>query len=238
MENQTVMKENYSIIKTIARAMWGFGGFIWFFVSIYIAIYPEKAKELIGDKLIFIYSYIHPIGWILIGAFIFMVFVLREVYVHNKSKILTEKTGEHPHYSAGQINKGNISVQGNNNIITQNQQGGINAQKVVINNTINPPPSFELKEIFTNQPKQGKYHSQVQLTVITPFPLGNLYVEVQAPSIEDMDMTPMRAGGFMTGLQHAGNGRAFINVPSAYGNYLINIITGHPEKFSLFYEYE
>jgi len=219
----------------IARAIWGFGGFIWFFLSIYIAIYPEKAKEFIGDNLMFIYSYFHPIGWIFIGALVFTGFVLREIYAHNKSKVLTEKNGERLQYSIGRISKGNISVQGSNNIITQNQQGG---QNVIINNTVNPPPSFEFKEIFTNQPKQGKYHSRVQLTITTPFPLGNLYVEVQAPSIEGIDMGPMRSGGFMTGLQGVRNGRAFINVPSAYGNYQIDIITGQPEKFSLIYDYE
>ena len=152
---------------------------------------------------------------------------------------IIQDLAEKAKYSSSQSGVGNISIQGNSNILTQHQSGGITANNVVINNiSTNPTPMLKIKQIFINQFREGKYHSRFELSLISPYPVGNLYVGVRAPEIEEMEVAPMRSTGFITGLEDNRDGYAFTNLPNAYGDYSLIIISEKPEKFVIEYNIE
>jgi hypothetical protein len=154
-------------------------------------------------------------------------------------KDIAENLEEKAKYISSQIGTENISIQGNGNILTQHQSGGITANSVVINNiSANPTPVLQIKEIFINQFREGKYHSRFELSLITPHPVGNLYVGVRASEIEEMDVVPMRSGIDITGLTHNRDGYAFTNLSYAYGKYQLMIITEKPDNFFIEYNIE
>ena len=117
-----------------------------------------------------------------------------------------------------------------------NQSGGITAQNVTISNT--PPPTLQVtKEVLLNEPQNGKYLTRVEFTIVTPYPIGNLYLEARAQTVEEIDCLPMRTG-WMTGHSGKRDGLAFTNIPNAYGNYQLDIITSQPDKIQVIYNFE
>jgi len=124
-------------------------------------------------------------------------------------------------------------------VISHNQSGGITAQKVIINNvSANPAPILQGKGIFSNQPHNGKFLTRLEFSLITPHPVGNLYLEVRAQTIEEMDCLPMRSGGWMEGHSGKREGFIFTNIPNAFGNYQIDIITTQPDEIQVIYNIE
>jgi hypothetical protein len=89
-----------------------------------------------------------------------------------------------------------------------------------------------------NQPNKGKYHTRVELSLISPYPIGNLYLEVRAKTIEEMDCMPMRTGGYMGGHSGKRDGYIFTNMPNAYGKHELIIVTTQPENIQLIYNIE
>ena len=127
---------------------------------------------------------------------------------------------ENAGYISSQSGRENISIQGNGNIVTQNQSGGITANNVIVNNiSTNPTPVLHIKEILVNQPHEGNFQSRFELSLHTPYPVGNLYIGVRASQIEEMDIMPMRSGMFTSGHSGIRDGYAFDNLQSAYGKY-------------------
>lgn len=130
-------------------------------------------------------------------------------------------------------NEDNSKVQ----VTSFNQSGGITAQNVTISNT--PPPTLQVtKEVLLNQPQNGKYLTRVEFTLVTPYPIGNLYLEARAQTVEEIDCLPMRTGGWMTGHSGKRDGFAFTNIPNAYGNYQLDVITSQPDKIQVIYNFE
>ncbi len=151
-------------------------------------------------------------------------------------KELTENIRKETTYTSTQHGNRNISIQGKDNIFTQNQSGGITAHNVVINNiSTNPSPMLTSKEVYTNQFREGKYYSRIQLSLITPHPVGNLYIGARAQTIKDMELIPMQSTMLISGHTGTREGYSFTNIPNAYGNYLLEIITSKPEKFLIEY---
>ncbi|MBE7434519.1 MAG: hypothetical protein HS100_11440 [Anaerolineales bacterium] len=159
-------------------------------------------------------------------------------FAKNIKSLVENQEGDARHISR-QSGRENISVQGNGNVFSQNQSGGITANNLIVNNiSTNPTPVLDIKEILINQPHEGKFQSRFELSLHTPHPVGNLYIGVRASQIEKMDIMPMRLGMFMSG--HAGirDGYAFDNLQNAYGKYELRIITNKPERFAIEYNIE
>lgn len=122
-------------------------------------------------------------------------------------------------------------------VISFNQSGGITAQNVTISNA--PPPTLQItKEVLLNQPQNGKYLTRVEFTLVTPYPIGNLYFEARAQTIEEVDCLPMRTGAWIGGHSGKRDGFAFTNIPNAFGNYQLDIITNQPDKIQVIYNFE
>jgi len=122
-------------------------------------------------------------------------------------------------------------------IFSQNQQGGITAQSVVINNISPfPQPSLRATEVYANKPSGGKFLTQIHLSLNTPFPVGNLYVGVRAKTVEEIELAPMRVGGAIYGHTGRRDGYAFTNLQNAYGDLQLDIISREPEQFHIEYE--
>jgi len=124
-------------------------------------------------------------------------------------------------------------------VTSYNQSGGITAQNVTINNISKiPSPTLQGKVIYLNQPNEGKFRTRIELSLISPYPVGNLYIEVRAQTIEEMDCMPMRAGGWMEGMSGKRDGYAFTNLQNAFGNYEVHVITSKAENLQLIYNIE
>lgn len=130
-----------------------------------------------------------------------------------------------------------INVTGNNAVVSSNQSGGITAQTVIINPTVSALDARLVMVGTANQTARpdGSWMTTAHLRLETPFPVGNLRIEVHGESIQEIDVNPMRAGMFQTG--HAGNrpGYSFTNIPNASGNYGLSIRSQRPETFRVIY---
>lgn len=116
-------------------------------------------------------------------------------------------------------------------VISINQSGGITAHTVNINAT--PAPTLNAQPLFLNQPCGSEYHSRVALTIQSPYPPGNLYVAVSAPSVKSINLMPDRTGIVMFGHCGTRQGMAFANLQSPYGLIHLDIITGKPEQLNI-----
>lgn len=131
----------------------------------------------------------------------------------------------------------NIHVEGNVNpsiVISHNQSGGITAGKVTIDAA--PEPKLSMKEVFLNQPGNGEYHTRLELMVDSPYPAGNLFVEVRAASIKRIDLAPQRSGVVITGHSGTRDGLAFTNLQSPYGRIFLEIFTVTPDRFEVVWD--
>lgn len=135
-----------------------------------------------------------------------------------------------------QQGSGNIAANVGDGVVSVNQQGGITAKKVIINQT--PKPELVWRESRQEALSTGKTQTTARLSVITPFPIGNLYLEVHGKTIEEMHLSPMRSGAFHTGNAGKRDGFAFTNVPQAFGDYQLIIISSEPEIFEVGTEVE
>lgn len=115
-----------------------------------------------------------------------------------------------------------INVIGDNNVVSQNQSGGITARTV-----INQAPVPQLKRIRLSraQNPDGTYTTTDVIEVISPFPVQSLDIEAHAPDILDLEVGAQRAGVMNTG--HAGKreGFNFTSVQNPIGQYRIIVKT-------------
>jgi len=116
-------------------------------------------------------------------------------------------------------------------ITSHNQSGGVTAHTVNINAA--PEPKVNADPIFLNQPHVGEYRHRIALTVESPYPPGNLFIAVHAPSIRSMDLRPQRSGLVMLG--HCGNreGMSFANLQQPYGLIHLDVVTAQPEDLKI-----
>jgi len=121
-------------------------------------------------------------------------------------------------------------------VVSVNQQGGITAHTVVQQA---PEPDLQISEVSANRlESDGLYHSYVVVTVIAPYPVGNLALEVHAATIRSMDVNPMRSGIFMQGHSGTREGHCFTNIPQASRSYRLDLTTAKPERFEIRYDFQ
>lgn len=129
-----------------------------------------------------------------------------------------------------------IDAKGGTFVTSINQSGGITAGTVNVNTA--PEPQLHMRELFANQLKSGRYHSRVELIVESPYPPGNLYVGVHAPSIVSMDLAPQRTGAVMMGNCGMRDGFAFANLQSPYGRIHLDVVTTQSERLEIEWDIE
>lgn len=121
-----------------------------------------------------------------------------------------------------------VSGPGATVVTSYNQSGGITAGNVNINAA--PEPTLRQTQLFANKPANGGYHTRYEFQVESPYPPGNLYVEVHAPSIRSAELNPQRAGMVFKGHSGTRPGFAFDNLQQPYGRILLDVYTGDPEN--------
>lgn len=116
-------------------------------------------------------------------------------------------------------------------VISHNQSGGITAGNVNINAA--PEPTLHASQLFANKPANGGYHTQIVLRVESPYPPGNLYVGVHAPSMRSAKLNAQRSGLVMKGHSGTRPGFAFDNLQQPYGKMLLDVYTSDPEQLEI-----
>lgn len=107
-------------------------------------------------------------------------------------------------------------------VISIGQSGGVTAH-TFINEA--PEPEVNCFTVYGNEPDGGIFKTRFRLEVTSQYPVGNLYVEVRAPSLYMMSVIPMRTGVCMLGHSSNTEGRCFTNIPNAFGNYQVDLLT-------------
>ena len=120
-------------------------------------------------------------------------------------------------------------------VVSYNQQGGITADTVNINETTEP--KLHARELFINRHEGQFYNSKFELVVDSPYPPANLYLAVRAPSIVGMALIPQRSG--MTTFGHSGKreGMAFTNLAQPYGTLHLNVRTTTADELKMEYDF-
>lgn len=128
---------------------------------------------------------------------------------------------------------GNIGTAGPGStiVMSHHQSGGITAG--TINVTAAPEPTLSRRTIFENQVTEAGYHTRFELTVQSPYPPGNLYVGVRAPSVRRANLRPQRSGVVLKGQSGTRPGFAFDNLQQPYGRIFLDVITGEPERLDI-----
>ena len=123
-------------------------------------------------------------------------------------------------------------------VTSYNQSGGITAQNVIINNISKTlSPELQAKVIYLNQPSEGKYRTRVEFSLNSIYPIGNLYLEVWAGTVEEIDCMPMRTGVWQEGHSGKRDGYAFTNMMNVFGNYELHIVTTQPENIQVVFKF-
>lgn len=124
------------------------------------------------------------------------------------------------------INQGGTITGGSSNTITNTYNNNVTN---FITLTPEAKPNLELKQpLIANKKVEKGYESAVKFTLTTPYPVGNLYVAVHGKSIQEVSIGPMRTGVFMVGHSGKREGYAFTNIPNAYGDLQLTIISTEP----------
>lgn len=117
-----------------------------------------------------------------------------------------------------------------------NSPGGIQAGgDVHITNLPDPKIAFRL--LRENEPSNDQYRTEILLTIDSKVALNNLSIRVDSPTITEMEVSPQRAGLFIGGPSGVREGYAFANIPSAYGTYIITVLTKSRSTFNLTYDF-
>jgi len=119
-------------------------------------------------------------------------------------------------------------------VTSYNQSGGITANEVTINNMVKENiPELKMNLIHGNKKIDDYYETRAEL--YSEYPFSNLFFAAHAESIIELDISPMRAGIFMSGHSGKREGSHFTNIPNFQGKYLVIIKTSQPEKIELEY---
>ncbi len=124
-----------------------------------------------------------------------------------------------------------VAARGATFVTSVNQSGGITAGTVNVNAT--PEPQLHMREIYANKSEGSRYLTRIEITVESPYPPGNLFVGVRAPSVISMDLSPQRSGAVIKGHCGSRDGFAFANLQSPYGRIHLDIVSGAPEHFAI-----
>lgn len=83
-----------------------------------------------------------------------------------------------------------------------------------------------MRETLTKNKKVATgYESTVKLAVVSPHPVGNLYIAAHGKDVREVSLIPMRTGLSMSGPSGIREGYAFTNLQNAYGDLQIAVIT-------------
>lgn len=108
-----------------------------------------------------------------------------------------------------------------------NQSGGITAASVTVNQA--PEPEIHYEEVFVNKPTPSGYHTRVALKLVSPYPPGNLAVQVTSPSIVSAQLNPQRSGAVIKGHSGVRGNMAFDNLQQPYGIIHLDILMRQPD---------
>lgn len=156
-----------------------------------------------------------PIGWLWSGAAIAS--LLAALTSH-----FWPRTIEKPKEAALTVQKDDRNRIGDihANIGTHNQIGQIG-------HTINQAPEPELTHtapVTTTHP-DGTFTISFLVEVISPYPVGQLYLEVHSDGIMSLDVVPQRTGMSMSGHTGKREGWCFTTLMQAFGRYSVTVRT-------------
>jgi hypothetical protein len=112
-------------------------------------------------------------------------------------------------------------------LISINQQGGIAAGTVIVDS---PAPTITADWLRRKEPvEQGKYVSELKLTVSSQDVLPRLVLHVSSPTLLDAEIVPT-IGGFFQSSKGQGDGYIELVVPTASGSYRVTAWTSKPDN--------
>jgi hypothetical protein len=115
------------------------------------------------------------------------------------------------------------------NVTSINQQGGITADKVTIDEF--PKPDYFIKTISKNIPIDTLFKTEIRLIVKSETVVSKLYVVCKTPSVITMEINPDDAGmmNSLRGLK-TNDGFPCEMIQNASGKYLISIVSSKPDE--------
>ena len=106
-------------MRSLGRAIWGFGSFILFLITLYISLYPENARNIAGDKFMNWYLNLPGIVIWAIFAFIFVCFLVFELY---KGGVFGKRKSAKPQFHKPAMH---FDVENNDGLIIGEHKGDI-----------------------------------------------------------------------------------------------------------------
>jgi hypothetical protein len=123
-------------------------------------------------------------------------------------------------------------------VTVNNSPGSIIAPSGGVNTVVNeaPPPGLTVDENTETKNSDGSATYRWVLTIVAPYPIGNLYIEVRGQKILSWDVAPQSTGG----LDIKGNSGkrpdfVFTNIPNAHGRYIVIVHTAAPTHLEAHY---
>jgi len=114
---------------------------------------------------------------------------------------------------------------------------GITAQTVIINQVASSRnATLKTKATRRKARQDGSFLTTAIITLDAPYPVGNLYLQVHGRSIERLNVLKSTGGAFMVGHSGKREGYSFTNIPNAFGEYRLQILSGEAEQFELIYK--
>lgn len=84
---------------------------LYLFGTIFVGIFPDKAREVLGDTIVAIYNYFPIWGWVIVGVLFFVA-----IFIFNVFTVSKEKTTSSEKDLGTQITEIEISQTGNSNV--------------------------------------------------------------------------------------------------------------------------
>jgi hypothetical protein len=134
-------------------------------------------------------------------------------------------------------NSGNNNQSGGVTVQSFNQQGGITAQTVIITNGAGAvfKASVEISIDEQNKPQGGKYITTGNVHLISPYPVGKLYIIAIGNSVENsprnfgLDVSP-KGGGVSAEIRGRNDNASYVILQNAFGDYDLRVTTTNQEQ--------
>lgn len=129
----------------------------------------------------------------------------------------------------------------NNNTVNGTNNGfvGQNYGNITINpGTDSSHTTLRAENVNQERVEDGSFLTTAVFILDTPFPVGNLYIEVHGRSISGLEVSPMRSGISITGMSANRGGYSFTNIQNAFGRYAVRITSKKAEQFQVDYKPE
>ena len=94
-----------------------------------------------------------------------------------------------------------------------------------------PEPQLKVETVAENTLLEGRYQSRFRISVVSPFPIPNLYIAVHAKTLLDMEVIPQRIGLLIQSHSGRREGYIFTNFPNFSGELELRVTSERPETF-------